>query len=586
MLHRHFLPSLLILAAGCNGCAQTASKSAPAGHRMTVEDVVRLARAGVSEEIILAQIDARHESFDLTANQLLELKAATVSDRVIRAMLSADPRPPAAQIATRWATHNDSMGFTLNFPAGWGIRADPKSGRIHVESPQGQQAVIWPMFVAGQQLDARGAGILLEQLARRAESRLAWGAAEVNAGTARVFARGPSQGAAVMRWNSLPDGTAVYLYCVSAPAPIYQVSLDTFAGILKSFQTVPDPKSASATLVKNVAAPPQPVAWVRWTDPREGAFNASVPQGWSVTGGAFRESATDIRKSLVLLSADHEIRLAVGDANVGVFTAPNAMYARGGIREGGYAAVGDGTRLQVRRFLTAQQFIGEYVESVVRRECGGLSLLAENDRPDLAAPAAQSARGQGAPNPRVTASGISFSCTWNGRPARGYYAVATILPFPGRSGIWYVDSLYGYLAVAARQLQADEISRHVLNSMGINAQWKQREDQIAGQAVAEDNARSQQNQARARQAIADNQKQTSDMIVKGYEARSKVYDEISRRRENSILGTVDVIDPGSGRQYKVDNYSDYHWMNNQGVIGGTKTDTSPGADWRQMITLP
>jgi hypothetical protein len=335
-----------------------------------------------------------------------------------------------------------------------------------------------------------------------------------------------------------------------------------------------------------VPAPPEQLAWVRWTDPREGAFSASVPQGWNVSGGAFRQSATDIRKSVVMLSPDRSIRLAVGDANVGVYTAPNPMYARAGMREGGYTTLGDGSRLQIRRFLPAPQFVREYVANAVSRECAAPRILSENDRQDLAASAAQQARAQGAPNPQVTAAGASFSCTWNGREARGYYAVATILPFPGRNGIWYVESLYGYLAVAERQQQADEVSRHVLNSMGINAQWKQREDQIAGNAVAEDNARSQEIQARARKAIADNQKQTSDMIVKGYEARSKVYDEISRKRENSILGTVDVIDPSSGTKYKVDNYSDYHWMNNQGVIGGTKTDTSPGADWRQMITLP
>jgi hypothetical protein len=289
---------------------------------------------------------------------------------------------------------------------------------------------------------------------------------------------------------------------------------------------------------------------------------------------------------VVLLSPDHQIRLAVGDANVGAYTTPNPMYARAGMREGSYTALGDGTKLQIRRFLPAQQFLREYIASSVRRECGEPHILSENERPDLAASAAQQVRAQGASNPQVTAAGVSFSCTWNGREARGYYAVATILPFPGRGGIWYVDSLYGYLAVAERQQQADDISRHVLNSMGINAQWKQREDQIAGNAVQQDNARSQEIQARARQAIADNQKQTTDMIVKGYQARSQVYDEIDRRRENAILDMVDVVDPTSGTQYKIQSYSDYHWMNNQGVIVGTKTDTSPGIDWRQMITLP
>jgi hypothetical protein len=80
--------------------------------------------------------------------------------------------------------------------------------------------------------------------------------------------------------------------------------------------------------------------------------------------------------------------------------------------------------------------------------------------------------------------------------------------------------------------------------------------------------------------------QTSDVIVKGYQARSQVYDEIARKRENAILGTVDVVDPSSGRQYQIDNYSDYHWMKNDGVIASTRTDTSPGPDWRQMIELP
>jgi hypothetical protein len=262
------------------------------------------------------------------------------------------------------------------------------------------------------------------------------------------------------------------------------------------------------------------------------------------------------------------------------------MYARAGMREGGYTSLGDGTKLQIRNFLTAQQFIREYVASSVSRGCGDVRVLSENERQDLAASAAQHARAQGASNPRVTAAGVSFSCTWNGREGRGYYAASTVLPLPGRGGIWYVEDLYGYIASVERQPQADDISRHVLNSMGINAQWKQREDQIAGNAVQQDNARSQEIQARARQQIAEDQQKTSDMIVKGYEARSKVYDENARREENVVLGTVDVVDPNTGKQYKIDNVSDYHWMNNQGVIAGTKTYTSPGADWHEMITLP
>ena len=611
---------LALVIASCPGCAQPASKSASSrasktASAMTVEDVVRLAQAGMSDEVILAQMRAKYPSFDLSADQLIQLKTAHVSDRVIRAMMEmpstgsvsatsvemAETRPapqPAALAAApaapktaasngpvNWISHKDPMGFAINIPGDWNLRADRQAGRVDIRGPRGQQAVIWPMFMPRQQMDARSAASVAQQLARRADAGMAWEAPKLTGNTARVFARGATSGVAVMRWASSADGTSIYLFCVAAPASLYPGSIETFAGILQSFQVLSDPGLTAAPPAENVS-PPQPVSWVRWTDPREGAFSASVPQGWNVTGGAFRQSASDIRQSLIVISPDHQIRMAVGDPNIGVFTEPNGMYGWAGMREGSSTSVGDGSRLQIRRFTPAQAFVRAYIASAVSRECGAPRILSENDRQDLAGSAAQQARGQGASNPRVTASGASFSCTWNGREARGYYAAATVLPLPGRSGIWYVSTLYGYIAVAERAQQADDISRHVLNSMGINAQWKMQEDQIAGNAVQQDNARSAEIQARARQAIAENQQKTSDTIVKGYEGRSKVYDEISRKRENAILGTVDVVDPSTGRQYKIDNYSDYHWMNNQGVIAGTRTGTSPGVDWHQMITLP
>ena len=616
---RIVVPAVLALSGWVfaqNGARSPAARQTGPHARMTVEDVVKLAKAGVSEEIILAQIRSKHQSFDLTADQLIELKSVSVSDRVIRAMMrgpSAGPKSPAAPAALRaaghpapantspapaaaspapatasltWVSHHDPAGFAVDLPAGWQLRPDRPQGRITIQGTQGQQGVIWPMFIEQQQLDAHGAGMLVLQLARRADPGTVWGEPLSGAGVVRVLARGQRSGAAVMRWSSAPEGATIYLFCVTAPAAYYRGSEDAFAGILKSFRALPDQTASRHAAPGNNTPPASQVAWVRWTDPREGAFGASVPQGWSVSGGAFRQSATDIRKSLLLLSPDGQIRITAGDANIGAFAVPNAMYARVGLREGGYTALGDGTRLQIRRFEPARQFLEQYVARTVGRECNAPRMLSSDERPDLAAAANAQVRSQGVRQAQVTAAGMSFACTWNGREAHGYYAAATALVSSGQMGIWYVDSLYGYVAVAARQQEAESISRHVADSMQVNSQWQQQENQIAGNAVQQDNMRSQEIQARARAAIAADQQKTSDMIVKGYQARSQVYDEIARKRENSILGTVDVVDPSSGKQYKIDNYSDYHWMNNNGVIAGTKTDTSPGYDWRQLITLP
>ena len=189
------------------------------------------------------------------------------------------------------------------------------------------------MFIPQQQLDAA------ELEHRSATTRAPRGGAngwEAPVGRQYgvcVCAR-PVQRRRLIEWSSSPQGTIFYLFCVSAP-------------VLALFRSVADLRRHSKKLPhcsgpdKRIAAGPvksrpaaEPVAWVRWTDPREGAFSATVPQGWNVTGGAFRQSATDMRQSLVAVSPDGQIRVAVGDANTGIYTTPTPTYMRYGIREG------------------------------------------------------------------------------------------------------------------------------------------------------------------------------------------------------------------------------------------------------------
>jgi hypothetical protein len=65
---------------------------------MTVEDVIKLSKAGLSDDVIIAQIKKRPQAFDLSTDQLIQLKAAHVSDRVIEAMTesqSANEKAPS-----------------------------------------------------------------------------------------------------------------------------------------------------------------------------------------------------------------------------------------------------------------------------------------------------------------------------------------------------------------------------------------------------------------------------------------------------------------------------------------------------------
>jgi hypothetical protein len=56
---------------------------------MTVDDVIKLSKAGLSDDVIIAQIKKRPQPFDLSTDQLIQLKSAHVSDRVIQAIMGA-----------------------------------------------------------------------------------------------------------------------------------------------------------------------------------------------------------------------------------------------------------------------------------------------------------------------------------------------------------------------------------------------------------------------------------------------------------------------------------------------------------------
>jgi hypothetical protein len=62
-----------------------------------------------------------------------------------------------------------------------------------------------------------------------------------------------------------------------------------------------------------------------------------------------------------------------------------------------------------------------------------------------------------------------------------------------------------------------------------NPQWEAQQRASENAAVQQDDMRSQQIRSRALQAIAEDQRLTSETITKGWEQRRKIYDEIVLR---------------------------------------------------------
>jgi hypothetical protein len=97
---RNEITRKLILATACvvavvalwsanNCCAQQPPSNLPAG----VQDVVKLTKAGMSEDVILAQVKNAGATYNLTADQLIYLSDQGVSQNVIKSLMAAPGSP-------------------------------------------------------------------------------------------------------------------------------------------------------------------------------------------------------------------------------------------------------------------------------------------------------------------------------------------------------------------------------------------------------------------------------------------------------------------------------------------------------------
>ncbi len=96
-------PVLAVAQDAAQPPAETAAAApapaVPAPKVLSIDDVITLSQAGLSEDVIIAKIKKNGQAFDLSPDQLLKLKTAKVTDRVIQYML--DPaKVEAAPVVT------------------------------------------------------------------------------------------------------------------------------------------------------------------------------------------------------------------------------------------------------------------------------------------------------------------------------------------------------------------------------------------------------------------------------------------------------------------------------------------------------
>ncbi len=80
----------LALGAAASGVSQAPAKA------FTVADVTKMLTAGLGEDVIIAKIKKEGKSFDLSADELIDLKKAGASSSILRALMSPASAPATA----------------------------------------------------------------------------------------------------------------------------------------------------------------------------------------------------------------------------------------------------------------------------------------------------------------------------------------------------------------------------------------------------------------------------------------------------------------------------------------------------------
>lgn len=111
---------LLLLSCSMFLPAQSRVMTLPSPEKpMTVQDVVKLSKAGYSDDLIIEQIKKKLQHFNLTTDQLIQLKTAHVSERVVKYMIN-----PASALAAPCTTATTAKPNAAPLPATQAKEAD------------------------------------------------------------------------------------------------------------------------------------------------------------------------------------------------------------------------------------------------------------------------------------------------------------------------------------------------------------------------------------------------------------------------------------------------------------------------------
>jgi hypothetical protein len=309
---------------------------------------------------------------------------------------------------------------------------------------------------------------------------------------------------------------------------------------------------------------PSGIKFTHLTDPLEHAFTLDVPEGWRSEAGLARFSIIQINPYVRTLSPDKMTYLLLGEPNMPTYAPPSEMGLRLGYREGTLYSPGLGQRVLVMHYLPGTEFAKTYGQIALGSLCPALKFVSVQERPDLARKA-DSALPTVIPS-RATGGEAWFTCTHNKQDMDAKIEAVTRIT---RDNIgWAVIWLGALITPKGQMDRSHAILTHVVGSMVWDPKWIQMQNSLSQQAA----------QITAQQ-IAESERKEAAFIGK-----LNSVDENFAAVDEIITGNSHYHDSQSGQDYYLNNLNPFKWIDDNGRIVGTESNTKPpfGYDYRSL----
>lgn len=509
-----------------------------------------------------------------------------------------------------WKEHADPLGFTISHPADWSVET-PGKELIKVSSPDGSAFVMIYPFVLDRAVSSKE---YLEAVPNAFPN--VFPGAEVAVSSEQRYLERPDGMSATMTYQSggiqclarllcVIDNRSGMLFAIAAPAQVFSRMNGTLTNIVSTFSFTEPGKNASQDEMSQNSVMSQKVEYIQWHDPQSDAFSLDVPSGWNVEGGLVDMGAHDPRLGVEIDSPDSKVGVICGDRDIPKYISARGSYESQSLVEGSVKSDQYGMYLLSKHYMTGEEYARAYIEYLLGRySISGFNFTGSEDRQDLSGSINEVYSRYGLPM-RASAGEAAFTLQVGDERYQGYCMAVT--EWYGTSTddcLWQVSQLIGYIAPDSRETQARSVLDRAVNSFKLNSSWAEAR---AGQAGSTNQNGAQMTSAVQSPGIPGQAlnspypsaptmdggqiglgytpsyggsvtnagSEVSDIIMETYNSREKTMDDLSHKWSNTILGTTDVQDPGTGEVYNVESGSNYYWKDNSGSIWSTQTADSP-----------